>query len=540
MRTIKFKQSIFKPLILFVSLYWTGIYFNVNRIAPVSALLLISVGVVLTLLGLWFCVKFARGIFGKTRKRLRRGAVIGIICAALFAVGVGRTVWFDHAGLCDVRNFFGQEVTLYGRICADVTFSQSQKNFKYTIFIEQIDYDGTSYFGVNDKVIVYAARQGNKELSFGEKVEVKVRLDEPAERLDESNFNYKNYLKANDVLATGLFAKVKPSDFPSKKLMWPDKLGHIIRRSINLTVGEYFDENKDIRSLIQGILIGNVEDFSADMKEDLSRSGIAHITSVSGLHVSLLFMAVMWLMTKLRVRKLLTHLLSIPIFIVFMFVCQQAPSVKRSVIMVIVFILTNMINRENDGISSLCIAGLVITLENPYTLFSASFVLSFSATLGIFVFFPLLRPVFSFIEKLPWLRRFPKTTRGIKDSIAVSSACTICSAPFLIYYFGYVSLAGLLLNIFIGLCVAVVFIGGYALCLINLVPFLKFIGIAGSFLIAGCAKVILVLAEAFAKLPFAVFEMEGISAAGVFIYYAAAGALYFMLNLDRGRGNIHE
>ena len=84
-----------------------------------------------------------------------------------------------------------------------------------------------------------------------------------------------------------------------------------------------------------------------------------------------------------------------------------SPSVIRAAIMIMVFMLAKIVGRENDSLNTLCLSSTILLLLNPLTLFSVSFQLSYSAVLGIILFFDYFRDLLKILPKY------------LRDSIAV-------------------------------------------------------------------------------------------------------------------------
>lgn len=112
--------------------------------------------------------------------------------------------------------------------------------------------------------------------------------------------------------------------------------------------------------------------------------GISHIFVLSGLHIGLLSHAVFYLCSKMfRLNRRKSSIISAIVIWMFVFMTGFRISAVRAGIMFSMFLLAGLFNRKNDSFTSLIFAGTVITIMNPLAAASPSFVLSFSATLGV-------------------------------------------------------------------------------------------------------------------------------------------------------------
>ena len=165
------------------------------------------------------------------------------------------------------------------------------------------------------------------------------------------------------------------------------RIGSIIRNDIASYASDVIpDAAPDESALVSGILIGARADFSDELETALSDSGITHIVAVSGMHTSYLILFVGAILSMFRLKRNKIKLLLPPILILFAAASGFTPSIVRSVITSSILLLLSYFGRSNDSPTSLAYSALIITAHNPYTMLSASFILSYCSVLGIIVF----------------------------------------------------------------------------------------------------------------------------------------------------------
>lgn len=248
--------------------------------------------------------------------------------------------------------------------------------------------------------------------------------------------------------------------------------GLVVRRMI-LNSTDSFPYGEDERALLRGILVGDKDAFSDELYNAYQSAGFIHIASVSGMHISYLFMAVSVLLGLFRFPKRAVCIIAIPILIMFAAVSMFTPSVSRAATMTIIFLIATALRRSNDSITALSAAALVLTLNNPYCTESYSFLLSFGATLGILIFYRPLRRRFSCraIESTSShdakrTKPFPlkccsKVFGAISDSVCISLSATIGLGFFMARFFGRLQWGSIFGNIIVIPMTACAFIGGY-------------------------------------------------------------------------------
>ena len=184
------------------------------------------------------------------------------------------------------------------------------------------------------------------------------------------------------------------------------------------------------------MLFGESNYLDDEVKTEFRETGIAHIVAVSGLHFSVIFGLILFLIDffKLPVRKF--TLLKVLIIFLYCYLCKFSVSVVRAGLLAFFSILAMARGKAYDNMSCLAIVAMIFLLANPLTLFNLSFILSFSAVLSI----ELLTSPF---EKL-----FSNVFRS-KFSSALAINCSVQVGLFAInmLYFGKFSCLGILANL---------------------------------------------------------------------------------------------
>ena len=127
----------------------------------------------------------------------------------------------------------------------------------------------------------------------------------------------------------------------------------------------------------------------------------------------------------------------------------MAPSTARAVIMVGVFLMTFLFEREHDLMNTLALAAMLILIVHPPSVFSISFQLSFSAVLSIIYGLSKVNIGRTFLpngERRSW---FTKILEKLFSFLLVSFFAIIGTIPLVMLYFNQVSLIGIFTNFLI-------------------------------------------------------------------------------------------
>lgn len=192
------------------------------------------------------------------------------------------------------------------------------------------------------------------------------------------------------------------------------------------------------------------------LTSDLQRSGIYHVATVSGMHVSILASFLLIIIPK----KSKAALTIIPLLVLFAAVAGFTPSVTRAVIMELFVIIAPLVGREEDKLTSIAAALIFILAVDPMSATHAGFQLSFASVLGITLISPRILNAFCSLKLYNSIRKPKRKGRIAKlaGGFAVTLGAMAATIPLSALHFGYFSLAALPANLLISFAVAPAFI----------------------------------------------------------------------------------
>ena len=161
-------------------------------------------------------------------------------------------------------------------------------------------------------------------------------------------------------------------------------------RSVLFDISSLFQEGLEVvfdkkdSGVLSAMLVGNRSELDENTKEVYKRIGIAHILSISGLHITLLGMAVFRFLMMLTGHLRASVISSLTLIMLYGILTGFSISTQRAVIMLFCLLSAKLIGRAYDGQSAAGLAALIILFTNPTQLFESGFQLSFLAVYGIF------------------------------------------------------------------------------------------------------------------------------------------------------------
>lgn len=199
-----------------------------------------------------------------------------------------------------------------------------------------------------------------------------------------------------------------------------------------------------VQHLINALMFGQRQDMEQEITNDYTNAGVVHILAISGLHFTLLFLMLNWLLAPLKRIKhtgIILHLVTILGFMwLFAFITGLSASVVRSVVMFSFLMIGEALNRRVSIYNSLAVSALLLLLAKPAFLFDAGFQLSYMAVLGIVWLQPLYK------NKLKSKYHLLNMAR---DLVMVSFTAQVAVLPLSLYYFNQFPLLFLLANIIV-------------------------------------------------------------------------------------------
>ena len=224
---------------------------------------------------------------------------------------------------------------------------------------------------------------------------------------------------------------------------WPDLCADALKEGIYAA----FDDTA--APLAAAVTLGDKDGLSEQLYSALNRSGIMHAAVVSGMHISFLVSILLLLCGGRRGIALCL----IPVLIFYALMAGGTPSAFRAVIMQTALLAGPVLKREHDAPTSLCLALLILLIQNPYAAASVSLQLSFASVAGILLVSArlstsMLRPV---RNKLKRKSRFCKLIlslyRILCANVGVTLGAMLFTTPLIALYFGRIVLISPLTNL---------------------------------------------------------------------------------------------
>ena len=299
------------------------------------------------------------------------------------------------------------------------------------------------------KILIQAPRY--PEYGYGNEVLIKGKIEYPKNFSED--FDWKSYLAKDDIYLTVYNPQI---EFLAQNK--GNKIYGILYKFKN-RMESIFKENlaEPHTSLLAGITLGSKSGIPEDVYEKFKETGTAHIVALSGYNISVIALAIMFVLGYFTVSRDISFWISLLTIVMFVLMTGASPSVMRAAVMGILVLIARREGRMYTAKNALVFAGAIMVFLNPKILrFDAGFQLSFLATLGLILIYPKLE------EKL---KNTPELF-GIKKAFMATLSAQIFVLPLIFYQFRTILWISSIVNILI----------------LPAVPIAMFLGFLGAFL----------------------------------------------------------
>jgi competence protein ComEC len=370
---------------------------------------------------------------------------------------------YPNTGKDHIKNFITNEkVTIEGMICDNPQVSPDRTELivsSYRVLRngEYLPASGRLLLNIRESCLFH----------YGDVIRFTSRLRIPHNFGNPGGFDYERYLHLKGILVRGFVNDasgivVLRGETGNSIRTWLERFRDRVRKSIQETAPDI--EGK----IIQAMILGDQKEIPKETMDKFNRTGTTHIIAISGFNIGIvavfsLFMLRFFIKSSeyllLRWNTVtIPTLFAILVVILYTFIAGSGISVVRASIMVVLFMIAILINRERDLYNTLALAAFLILIVSPPSLFDISFQLSFAAVLSLLFLMPRLTALlptplsidFSSLTGKAWVvYNMKKALRAFILFFFASLSATLGTLPLIILYFNRLSLITLAANLLV-------------------------------------------------------------------------------------------
>ncbi|MCI6374271.1 MAG: DNA internalization-related competence protein ComEC/Rec2 [Clostridiales bacterium] len=233
----------------------------------------------------------------------------------------------------------------------------------------------------------------------------------------------------------------------------PRELLRLLREALLERIDAVFG---DAAPTMRALLLGQRQEMVSEVVSAMRLTGTAHVLAVSGLHLSLIAVAIERLLRALRVRRQGRFAALAVILGFYTALTGGAPGTVRALLMALLRAWAPCRGRRYDPLTALAFAATVITAVNPAQAMNAAFQFSFLVVLGV----QLVSGAIA--GELARVRGRSRTPGALARTVGVSVSAQLAAVPMTLRLYGYAPLLALPMNLLCGACIPAVMLGGWA------------------------------------------------------------------------------
>jgi competence protein ComEC len=366
-------------------------------------------------------------IYVYTNRQLKSNLLFtGLVFVIAFFIGIAAITFKNQ--LHQQKHYsnavgFKTTSSVVATISLTKTLKPSFNYYKYEAEVLQLQHSKTL-----GKILINIEKDSTRTLlNVGDNLVINASFFEINKPLNPYTFNYKKYLH-NKQIHHQLYVNNNQLLIKPAKRFSIKSLAAKFRKKVTASLlNNGFKDNE--LAVVNALLLGQRQTISEDLIESYSDAGAIHILAVSGLHIGIILLILMFLFKPLHYLKhgkLLASILIIFLLWIYAIIAGLSPSVVRAVSMFTAIAIGMHLNKPSNIYNTLVISMFFLLLFNPYYLFEVGFQLSYLAVFAIVWIQPkivnLWTPKNWFVFKM-W------------ELLAVSLAAQLGVLPLSIYYF---------------------------------------------------------------------------------------------------------
>ncbi len=295
-------------------------------------------------------------------------------------------------------------------------------------------------------------KQLTPDLQVGDRIKVRAILFSPPSPVMPGAYDFARVFYYDRLGAVGyapqtpeLIESVPPDSFRP----WLNRL----RLGLAERIGASMPEGHG--AVATALMVGEASQIPEDIKDAMRDSGLYHILSISGLHMSLaagliyaaarfLLCLYMPLAQRIPVKKV-SAVVGLVGALIYLFLAGYPVPAVRSFIMVACVMVAVLFDRRGISLYSLAWAACIILLLWPESILGASFQLSFAATLAVVALYERFSDAIH-RSGAGALNRFRNYFFAL---MCTSLAATLATTPLVIYHFNRFTIWGIVANMFL-------------------------------------------------------------------------------------------
>ena len=335
-----------------------------------------------------------------------------------------------------------------------------------------------NFYGNSNSTILNNKPSRLNQFHAGERWQLTVKLKRPHTTYNPHGYDFEIWALENNIRATGSISSKSGYKKLSNFVWRPSYMVERVREKVGNQISQTL-ANNPYAGVIRALVIGDDSQITQTQWSVYLRTGVNHLMSISGLHITMLaglayaISAFIWrrvpsLVLRMPTRKAAT-IVGLMVAVLYALLAGMSLPTQRTLIMLITFAFALLWGKNMAISRALAIALMVVVLLDPWASMAAGFWLSFSAV-AIIAYVSVGR-----LSAQHWF----------KEAVHTQWAITLGLLPLLIALFGQTSIVSPLANAF---AIPIISLIVVPLAILGSIIHIDFILQAAHFILAICMQ----------------------------------------------------
>lgn len=383
-----------------------------------------------------FCFLVFR-VFWLKRKQGRRAVPIGVfhmLLCVVFFFGGAYHYQEQQEEFQSVRQYAGEQKSI--QVQGEIYWKeQKQEQFIYYLKDAEI-FTGDQWYP-SGKIQVYSSTDSYE---IGNLIQAAGTYEAFQLPRNEGNFNEEQYYNSKKIM-------LRMKAYQERLLKETKQKYQIWLLEVRGRMEQVFGENMSERTagIMANMTLGNKNLADQEVKSLYQKAGISHVLAVSGLHVSILGMGLYRLLRRMYCPLPAASVLVVGVVYSFGMLTGMELSTTRAVIMFVLMMAAGTLGYTYDTVTALSVSAMLQLWENPFALWYAGFLFSYTAVLGAVVITRTVKETGK-EEKIEKKEPEKKERGKILDTVYTSLCIQMATIPVSLFFYYEVSVYSVLTN----------------------------------------------------------------------------------------------
>jgi competence protein ComEC len=347
---------------------------------------------------------------------------------------------------------------------AVVTGFAEEKRASWKMEASVLQIRSAEWLPVEGKMVLYFPRKTDRPpFGYGDVLLVKGAPELTEGPANPGEFDYREYLALRNIYHQHFVREggaLKIGYDPNSSVM---AIALEARTWCGAILKRYVHGQRE-QAIASALVLGVTDGLDNELLNAYASTGTMHILAVSGLHISILYFILLWMLSplqKLPGGKWVVPIAGILVMWMYAFITGLPPSVLRAVTMFSFLAVARLWARNANVFNTLAVSAFCLLLFDPFLIRSVGFQLSYLAVLGIVYLYP---RILVLCEPSSWIMT------EVWKMTAVSIAAQAATFSLGLLYFHQFPNLFLLSNLLVVPLSSVVLIMGIAVLGVSFVP----------------------------------------------------------------------